>query len=141
MRGRRFLRPSVAPPHLRGCAPHPCVLFEPRSLAEALHASRTTRHARARSPVRGKAEPIAKVMVRGKAMADKAGDMMAVVRDVLLSARLDDKARFSQMVAETKAGMESGVIAGGHSFAARRLNAQMSAAGYMSEQGGGWGTW
>ncbi len=49
--------------------------------------------------------------IRGKAMADKAGDMMEVARDILLTARLDDRARFSQMVNETKAGLESGEAA------------------------------
>jgi Zn-dependent M16 (insulinase) family peptidase len=41
-------------------------------------------------------------------MSSKAGDMMEVARDVLLTARLDDHARFTQMVNETKAGLESG---------------------------------
>lgn len=40
-------------------------------------------------------------------MGDKAGDLCDLMRDILTTARLDDKARFSQMVAETKAGMES----------------------------------
>lgn len=47
------------------------------------------------------------LQVRGKAMANKAGDMLEVARDILLTARLDDKARFTQMVNETKAGMEA----------------------------------
>ena len=34
--------------------------------------------------------------VRGKAMADKAGDMLDIVRDILLTARLDDRERFKQ---------------------------------------------
>ena len=34
---------------------------------------------------------------RGKAMAGKSGDLLALVRDVLLTARLDDKARFTQV--------------------------------------------
>jgi hypothetical protein len=46
--------------------------------------------------------------IRGKAMASKSGDMLEVARDVLLTARLDDRARFVQMVNETKASMESG---------------------------------
>ncbi|KAF5843319.1 Metalloenzyme, LuxS/M16 peptidase-like protein [Dunaliella salina] len=90
------------------------------------------------SPIRNKPdEPLAKIMVRGKAMADKSGDLVGLVRDVLLSARLDDQARFKQMVEETKASLETMVIAGGHSFAMKRLNAQMGMAGWMSEQMGG----
>ncbi len=34
--------------------------------------------------------------------------MLDLMRDILLTARLDDRQRFTQMVAETKAGMESG---------------------------------
>ena len=37
------------------------------------------------------------MQVRGKAMASKAGDMMEVARDVLLTARLDDQPRFTQV--------------------------------------------
>lgn len=36
------------------------------------------------------------LQVRGKAMADKAGDMLDIVRDILLTARLDDAERFKQ---------------------------------------------
>lgn len=45
--------------------------------------------------------------VRGKAMSDKSGDLVSLVRDILLGARLDDQARFKQMVEETKAMMET----------------------------------
>lgn len=38
----------------------------------------------------------ADMQVRGKSMADKAGDMMDIVHDILLTARLDDKERFKQ---------------------------------------------
>jgi len=89
------------------------------------------------SPVRGRKEPLGYIMVRGKAMAGKAGDMLDLVRDVLLTAKLDDKARFTQMVNETKAGMEAGIVGSGHSYAAKRLGAQLSTAGWMSEQMGG----
>ena len=46
---------------------------------------------------KGSPEPLGYITVRGKAMADKAGDMMDVVRDVLLTARLDDRERFKQV--------------------------------------------
>lgn len=35
--------------------------------------------------------------IRGKAMADKAGDMLDIARDILLTARLDDRERFKQV--------------------------------------------
>ncbi len=46
--------------------------------------------------VRGEAEPAAYVMLSGKAMAGKAGDLFDLFRDVLLTARLDDRERFKQ---------------------------------------------
>lgn len=52
------------------------------------------------------------IVVRGKAMAGKAADMLELMTDVLLTARLDDRQRFTQMVAETKAAMEAGASAG-----------------------------
>lgn len=46
---------------------------------------------------RGEVEPVAYLMVRGKVMAHKAADMLDLMRDVLLTARLDDKERFKQV--------------------------------------------
>lgn len=72
-------------------------------------------------------------MIRGKAMGDKAGDLFGIMHDILLTARLDDRERFTQMVLETKAGMEAGVVGSGHSVAAARLAAQRSTAGWANE--------
>ena len=46
---------------------------------------------------RGQAEPQAYLMVRGKVTASKAPDMLDLMRDILLTARLDDKERFKQV--------------------------------------------
>ena len=43
----------------------------------------------------------------------------------------------AQMVLETKAGLEAGVVGAGHRFAAKRLDAQRSTAGWVGEQMGG----
>eukprot|EP00798_Chlamydomonas_sp_ICE-L_P006877 gene6877-30852_t len=88
--------------------------------------------------VRGQEQPLAYVMVRGKAMGDKSGDMFELVCDLLHNARLDDKTRFTQMVQETKAGMEASIVGSGHSYAAKRLSAQRSIAGWMGELMGGY---
>ena len=37
------------------------------------------------------------VQIRGKAMADRSGDLLELFRDVLLEARLDDRERFRQV--------------------------------------------
>ena len=42
-----------------------------------------------------------------------------------------------QMVLETRASLEAGVIGAGHRFAASRLDAQRSTAGWVKEQMGG----
>ncbi|GIL59926.1 hypothetical protein Vafri_14582 [Volvox africanus] len=89
------------------------------------------------SAVRGKEQPVAYIMVRGKAMGGKSADMLDLMRDILLTARLDDRQRFTQMVAETKASMESGIISGGHSYAGKRLAAQRGMAAALSETMGG----
>jgi Zn-dependent M16 (insulinase) family peptidase len=89
------------------------------------------------SAKRGSTEPIAYVVARGKAMGGKADDLIELMRDVLTGARLDDKARFTQMVLETKAGLEAGLVGSGHRFAAARLAAQRSVAGWAGEVTGG----
>lgn len=50
------------------------------------------------SDVRGRPDdPAAFLMVSGKAMADKSGDLLDLFRDVLLTSRLDDQDRFRQV--------------------------------------------
>jgi Zn-dependent M16 (insulinase) family peptidase len=46
-------------------------------------------------------------------------------------------AMLMQMVLETRASLEAGVIGAGHRFAASRLDAQRSTAGWVKEQMGG----
>merc|ERR1719333_1751680 len=71
------------------------------------------------SAKRGSEEPVAYVMLRGKAMQDKSADLFDIARDVLTHGRLDDQQRFLQMVLETKAGQESSIAAGGAFFITR----------------------
>jgi presequence protease len=88
--------------------------------------------------VRGKpSDPASFLIVSGKAMADKAGDLFDLASDILLTARLDDRDRFRQMVLETRAGLEAGVVGAGHRFAARRLDAPRSVAGWAGDAMGG----
>ena len=90
------------------------------------------------SDVRGKpATPAAFVVISGKATTSNADDLLSLFADILTTARLDDRDRFKQMVLETKAGLEAGVVGAGHRFAARRLDAQRSVAGWAQEVMGG----
>lgn len=49
------------------------------------------------SNVKGRDDPVAFVILRGKAMGDKAGDMLAIMTDVLQGAKLDNQERFKQV--------------------------------------------
>jgi len=89
------------------------------------------------SDLKGSTEPVSYIMVKGKTMADKTEDMMELFVEILKDIDFNDKPRFRQMVLETKAGMESQIVGGGHSVAASRLDAMNSAAGWVNEQMGG----
>src|SRR5690606_2119824 len=47
------------------------------------------------------------LFVRGKAVPDKAGELLANIGDVLTDARLENRERSRQMVLEERAGFES----------------------------------
>jgi Zn-dependent M16 (insulinase) family peptidase len=75
--------------------------------------------------------------LRGKALLSQADDLLAILGDVLLTARFDDRERFKQILLEEKAGMESGLIPSGHMVVNRRLRARFTAADRVGEQTGG----
>jgi presequence protease len=77
------------------------------------------------------------LFVRGKTTVARAAELMDILRDVLLTARLDDKARFLQMVLEEKAGEESGLVPGGHRVVSLRLRSRFDKSAWVSEQMGG----
>lgn len=70
---------------------------------------------------------------------DKLLALAVNVRGMRLDAFLVRKPAFVdlQMVLETRAGLEAGVVSSGHAMAAARLDAQRSIAGWASEQIGG----
>jgi Zn-dependent M16 (insulinase) family peptidase len=70
----------------------------------------------------------------GKAVTSQAGELLAILKDVLLTANLDNRERFKQIVLEEKAGTESGLIPGGHAVVNRRLRARFSEADWVAEQ-------
>jgi Zn-dependent M16 (insulinase) family peptidase len=75
--------------------------------------------------------------LRGKATTDKAQELLDILKDVLLTAKLDNRERFKQIVLEEKAGAEAGLIPSGHAVVNSRLSARFSEAGWVSEQLGG----
>ncbi len=89
------------------------------------------------SPLREDAEGVARLFVHGKATAARGHDMLAILTDILLTVKLDDRARFRQIILRAKASMESGLVPRGHSFVESRMQAGYNKAGWAGEQIGG----
>jgi len=74
------------------------------------------------------------MFLRGKAMMRQTGDLLDILRDVLLTVKLDNRERFRQMVLESKARLEQGLVPGGHQVVNRRLRSRFNDADWASEQ-------
>jgi len=74
------------------------------------------------------------LFLRGKSTVGQTGDMLDIFRDVLLTAKLDDRERFRQLTLEAKAGMEAGLARMGHLVVRNRLSSQFNEADWASEQ-------
>ena len=77
---------------------------------------------------------VARFFLRGRAMVQRTGDLVDIVRDVLTTVRLDNRDRLLQMALEDKAGEEAGLVPGGHSVVALRLCSQFDEASWVGEQ-------
>ena len=77
------------------------------------------------------------MFLRGKAMTPKAGDLLEILRSILLEVRLDNRERFRQMVLESKARKEQGLIPSGHQVVAKRISAHFGEPDWAAEQMGG----
>lgn len=75
--------------------------------------------------------------LRGKATVEQTGELFAILRDILLTAKLDDQTRFRQIVLEEKAALEAGLIPRGHIVSRSRLQARFNEADWAAEQFGG----
>jgi Zn-dependent M16 (insulinase) family peptidase len=89
------------------------------------------------SAVRATGETQAWLFLRGKAMTDKTGELLAILRDVLLHANFSDRERFRQMALEEKARLEARLAGAGHALVNSRLRARYTQADWASEQMGG----
>src|SRR6185437_17060919 len=68
------------------------------------------------------------LVLRGKALPAQTGELVAILRDILTSAHLDDRERFRQLVLQEKAELEANLVNAGSSFADKRLRAAFHAA-------------
>jgi hypothetical protein len=73
-------------------------------------------------------------MLRSKALAGMEDELFDILADVLLSARIDDRERFLQIVLENKAGSESALIPSGHRVVNARLRSRFSEADRVAEK-------
>lgn len=91
------------------------------------------------STVFGSRESVMKLFLRGKATMAQSTELLNILKEILLTAKFDDKERFKQIVLEEKAGMEAMLIPRGHVYANKRLQAQFSEAGWAQDQMSGIG--
>lgn len=82
-------------------------------------------------------QDIAYFMLHGKATMNQTQDLLDILRDMLLTVKLDNPDRFRQMVLQSKSGKEAALIPSGHSVVNSRLRARFSTADWVSEQMGG----
>ena len=98
-----------------------------------IHGSATT------ATVLGSRESVARLFLRGKANATQSGELINILKDILLTTKFDNKERFKQIVLEERAGLESMLVPHGHVFVNQRLRAQFSESEWLQDQMGGIG--
>jgi Zn-dependent M16 (insulinase) family peptidase len=89
------------------------------------------------STIRESRDNTAWLFLRGKAMLPKTGELLSILKDVLFTARLDNRERIRQMVLESKAGIEASIVQSGHMVINTRLRARFTAADWADEEMGG----
>ena len=87
-------------------------------------------------PVRG-GGAATRLVLRGKATAARGPELLAILRDVLLTVRLDNRDRFRQILLESKARLEAQLAPAGHALANTRLRAHFHPALRVEETFGG----
>ena len=74
------------------------------------------------------------LVLRAKATVARTGELIEILRDLLLSARLDQRERLSRLVLEEKAQLESSLSPRGSYYCGLRLKAAASESGVANEQ-------
>ena len=74
--------------------------------------------------VRDTDQAASRLFLRGKATVAQTDDLLAILRDVLLTVKLDNPERFMQMLLEKKAREEAMLIPAGHRVTLSRLRAR-----------------
>lgn len=85
------------------------------------------------SPVHDNGEICSRFVLRGKATAERATDLLDIISELLLEASLDNRERIRQIVLESKARKEQSLVPSGHIMAATRMKARFNEAGLINE--------
>jgi len=86
------------------------------------------------SPAGDSADGVAWFFVSGKATVAQAEELLAIVRDMLTTVKLDNPQRFKQIVLKSKARLEASLVPAGHSYVAGRLRAAFHTSSWAEEQ-------
>ncbi|MDO4289309.1 MAG: insulinase family protein [Eubacterium sp.] len=78
-----------------------------------------------------------KFIIRGKAMADKAEDLVALMTSVILKTRFDEKNLIHDIISEVRMNKENQFLMGGHTVSVQRLQSYYSQSARMFEELGG----
>ncbi len=77
------------------------------------------------------------MFIRAKGIQSQNDDVLAILQDILLTLKLDDKERFKQILFTEKAGLEARIVPAGHMMVASRLSSHFTLSGWVREQMGG----
>lgn len=86
------------------------------------------------SAKRNSTEPVASLVMRGKAMHSKLDCLLDLMAEMSTEVRWNNRERFIQLAKEARAGGRSQLLSSGHVIAASRLARNLSKAGWASEQ-------
>lgn len=78
-----------------------------------------------------------KFIIRGKAMADKIPQLIALIRSIILKTRFDEKNLIHDIVSEVRMTKENQVLMGGHTVSVQRMQSYYSQSARMFEELGG----
>jgi presequence protease len=74
------------------------------------------------------------LFLRGKATVSQAAELLAILKDILLEVRWDNRDRFRQMLLEARSSQETSLAAVGHQVVNRRLRARFNTYDWAAEQ-------
>lgn len=86
------------------------------------------------SAVRQRGDFAAWLFLRGKSMLSQTRDLLAILGEVLLTVKLDNRERFLQMVLEERARQEQRVVPSGHQMINTRLRSHFGTPEWAMEQ-------